>query len=823
MGKINVVLIVLNEKALEQALQSLNFNRANLCAIVIDNGNGKFLSLGQQRIPLVSFSAIQSLLDRGADFVWLISSCVNGINDIWKTKKFLMNNGVPEDNIVNFEILPHISFEWLANLRYVRENGADFFATGISYIEVGLDLRYLPHVRGRGVNLSGSNQDLRQGYLTTKHVFEHVKPGTIKFVLIGLAPYSFRYTNEKAFSVCSRNLQYTLALESSGKETLHDILLKTLVNNAIKNHFFTTSAQQADLNFDTLKNSCNRELPAKAVVAWEDELKNLTKKIFPQTVEENIQVLTDYIKLCLDNGAKPVGVVFPFAPAMRKNYDAQLLNSFRAVINQLEQNYDFTCVDMFDLNLGYDCFYNMAHLNLKGAALASSVLGLKLYERNILSEENFCGMSYDYFNVLSNLLAKDSYNALMARVFEKSVEMIRRKNKIKVGFVLYDSSMWCGDDLYNFFAADERFEPTIFLCLRTDKSTDELVQKDFLHGVEQFKTRGLNVTAIADKNFSLPAQDVLIFLTPYLEVLPRAFQADELTAKTLVTYIPYAFDTAQYDISDSPVFRVHWKLFAPSVLTLKMFDSLCKIGMPRGIYSGYPKLDSFYGKKDEFNFNWKMTRPDAKKIIYAPHWTINDGVLYATFQWNFKFMYEFAKAHPEISWVFKPHPNLFFSAVTSGLFPSTKAFQDYLHAWDTLPNAKVVTGGYYQEIFATSDGMILDSGSFNAEYQYTHKPIIFLTRETQRFNEFGNKLMNVLYRVDGRDLEGIAALMQKIFIEGNDPMFNARKKFFDEHLNYVKHNGTTASEFIFKNILTGLYGSAPDDKGDNLRNVRSFS
>lgn len=214
-----------------------------------------------------------------------------------------------------------------------------------------------------------------------------------------------------------------------------------------------------------------------------------------------------------------------------------------------------------------------------------------------------------------------------------------------------------------------------------------------------------------------------------------------------------------------------------------------------------------------------MTRPDAKKIIYAPHWSIDNGVLYSTFQWNFKFMYEFAKAHPEISWVFKPHPNLLFSAVTSGLFPSTEAFQEYLHAWDSLPNAKVVTGGYYQEIFATSDGMIHDSGSFIAEYQFTQKPMIFLRRDTQTFSDMGSGILNVSYLVDGRNLEGIAALMQKIFIEGNDPMFDKRKKFFDEHLNYVKHNGATASEFIFRNILTELYGGALYDKGYNLRNV----
>ena len=395
-------------------------------------------------------------------------------------------------------------------MRYVEEHGADFFATGINYTEVGLNLNFIP--KRNGVNLSGSNQDLRQGYLTAKHIFEHVSPGTIKFVLIGLAPYSLRYDNAKSFAISSRNLQYMLALNLPAQNR-HDQLLQILVSDNVKKIFATFTAEHADLNFDRTKNSLNREMPANAVVTWEDELKNLTKKLFPDTVAENFQILKDYIKLCLDNAAKPVGVIFPFAPAMRKNYYKELLTLFRLAIHQLEESYDFTCVDLFDLNLGYDCFYNMAHLNLRGSAISSALTGWHLHERNIVPTENFCNMNYEYFNMLSNLIPKDDYNALMESVFAKSAEQIRRKDKIKVGFVVRGSAEWCGDELYNFFARDKRFEPTIFLCLRTDSEKNELVKKDFWHGVEQFKSRGLKVVAVTEKNFPVPAQDVFRYLT----------------------------------------------------------------------------------------------------------------------------------------------------------------------------------------------------------------------------------------------------------------------------------------------------------------------
>ena len=805
--KINAVLVLLDEKKINHALGSLNLSKVNIVTIVVENGKKRLLSLGGSQTLLISFSDIQEILSSAKNLLWIISGYTNNENDIWKTKKFLIGYGVPENNIVNFEVLSHISTAWLGNLRYIEKNGADFFATGMSYTEVGLNLNFLPHVRGKGVNLSDSSQDLQQSYLTAKYVFEHVKPGTIKFVLIGLTPYSFRYDNSKDFAGCSRNLQYMFTFNLPD-QNIHDRLLRNLVSDNIKKLFTSVTAENADLNFDRIKTSFSGELPAQNLINWEVELENLSKKFYPEIVEKNLNILRAYIKLCLDNGAKPIGVVFPFAPPIRKNYSKELLTIFRLAIRQIEKDYNFTCVDLFSLNFDYDCFYNMTHLNLRGSTVASTLLFVRLQEKNLLPKEGFLNMNYEQFDMLSNFLSKDNYNALMEYVFAKSAQFISRKNKIKVGFILFDSSMWCGDDLYNFFNNDERFEPTIFFSLLADGSKNKLVNNNFLHGLEQFKSRNLNVVAITDQNFVPPTQDVLIFLTPYQEMIPPAFRFEHINVKTLITYIPYAFDSSRYyDGKNIPLIHLAYKVFLHSDIVLNFYDKICKVGLSRGgVYSGYPKMDVFFKSNEQLHFDWKIARPNSKKIIWAPHWSIVGGVRYATFQWNYKFMYEFAKAHPEISWVVKPHPHLLFSAVTTNVFPSNAAFEKYLQDWNDLPNAQVYTGAYYQGLFATSDGIIHDCGSFTSEYQYTHKPMIFLTREGEQFNELGEELMKHIYCVDGKNLNEIAALMKKVFIKGKDPKFGERMKFFNEHMNYFKTNGMTASEFIYKNISDALKG-----------------
>lgn len=787
MEKTNIMLVVMNRAALEETVKKLDFDKVNLTRIFTDGYDRKTFNAAGNEIPVISFATIYAYLWQYRRFKWLIGG--GRTEDIRKMRKFfLAYRHIPEGNIISLEGTTQISesqigapshvennsLTLLANLRHIEEHGADFFVTGNEYTQLGLNLNFIPRVqtdtstiRG-GVVLADTNQTLRQSYQIAEHVFAHVAPGTIKFVLIGLTPDSFRRDDDS------------------------EIIFESVTD------------EQADLNFDSVKTTFNNGFSAKAVIDWQD-----APNVLPtDTVEKNVQILKDYIELCLANGAKPVGVVFPFAPAMRRYFDAELLKSFRETIHQLEENHDFTCVDMFELNLNYDCFCDMTHLNARGQTFANTLLASKLQAKNLIPIENFCDMSYEYFNNLSNVALKNEYNTLMERVFAASAAMIRRKNKIKVGFVLYDASMWCGDDLYNYFARDERFEPTVFLCLRTDKSGFETVKKDFWHGVEQFKSRELNVVALDNPNATVPAQDVIIYLAPYMSVLPMDLQIQNFAALNLVAYVTYALDTSRFKKSNFIIFHTAWKSFFSSNADMAFNEKYCSVGVPRGLYSGYPRMDIFFKRDTDFHFEWKMTCPDAKKIIWAPHWSINIAVRYATFQWNYKFMYEFAKAHPEISWVVKPHPNLLYQAIRARLFNSVADFEKYLQAWNDLPNAQVYTGGYYQNVFATSDGMIHDSGSFIAEYQYVDNPMIYLTRDTQRYNDLGNKILNASYCVDGQDFDAIAAIIQRVIIEGDDYKAEQRREVFNKYLNYPKANGMLASEFIYHSIADELKGAS---------------
>ena len=824
-----MVLVVLNEEFLERAIQNLNFDKVNLVMIIKDNADEKVFKVGDEEIPVDSFSRVVGYTKGNKNCIWLLCGYVNGIDDLKVVRDFLTINGVSKEKIFNFEIASQISETWFANLHYIEEHGADFFATGNADMQVGLNFNYIPCVYEDktaalgGVNLCDANQDLRQGYLTARHVFEHVKPGTIKFVLIGLSPYSFHYDSFKKFSASSKNLQYmslstinfvSLDLQKDSQKpqylsafnfpypNAYTRTMENFVVNSVKNAFDMTVAE-SDANFDALREEFNHEFFAKSLIDWKSDTTFLSAEV----IDKNVQILEDYIKLCLANGAKPVGVVLPYAPLARKNFDKKLLALFREKIRQLETNYDFMCIDWFD-HLSYNAFSDMTHLNLKGTLYVNSAISLKLHKKNLLPAINFCDMTYEFFNLLLRTAREEIPDEFMDKVFALTAEKISRKDKIKICFVLYEVAMWCGDDLYNYFAQDERYEPTVYLCLRLDQAENEFIVKDFMNGVEQLKSRGMNVVVLREDDVDIPAQDVIIYLVPYLYRLPHAFTLEEMTMQSLIVHIPYALDVVLHDKAfySQKLFLVAWKLFFTSVAQREIYGEKSITGIPRGVCGGYPRMDHFFKNRSEFHFDWKMARPDAKKIIWAPHHSIPDDSLIkgATFQWNYKFLYEFAKNHPETSWVVKPHPNLVYQTIAAKIFPDVEAYEEYLQAWDDLPNARVYTGAYYQDVFATSDGMIHDSCSFTAEYQYANRPMIYLTRETQKFNKLGEEILNISYLVDGKDFEGIAAMIQRVIIEGDDYRAAERKEIFDKYLNYPKMNGMLASEFIYRSIAEAL-------------------
>lgn len=437
-----------------------------------------------------------------------------------------------------------------------------------------------------------------------------------------------------------------------------------------------------------------------------------------------------------------------------------------------------------------DSYYIFKSHRLRLALLNKKIDADKLSSFN--HHELYCLKAY----------GKESFISFSDTVHGAALKKIREKQTVKVCFVVYSAAMWSCKKLYELFENDSRFEPFIAVCsMKTATKAEEL--NAYKQSLAFFTENGYRTVAAADgiKNLSDCGEpDILIYLTPYTSLLtPACFNIANVPLDKLAVYIPYSIIVSGNEkLFSNPTINLAWKFFCESRIFVDLMQQKSEFGGINTVYTGFPGIDALIeGKPDKNIFK---TKPGMKKIIYAPHFSVgNEGIGFSTFNINHSFMLSLAKATSNtVSWVIKPHPRLKTECIKFGVFESEQAFDDYIAQWDALPNAKSMFGGGYNDLFAQSDAIILDSASFLVEYQFTGNPLLFLTNDRQNFNGFGQAVLKTAYKADGADFYAIENFVKETVIGEKDTMKAERKYFFDTQLNYLEHNnGLTASEKIY--------------------------
>lgn len=435
--------------------------------------------------------------------------------------------------------------------------------------------------------------------------------------------------------------------------------------------------------------------------------------------------------------------------------------------------------------------------------LKKIIFGKKIIKYyNNKDDEKLLNLKYEHLLYLSDNDLK-LFKEIKNYIEQKNIERLKNKTQLKVGFILYTSSMWSCDSLYKLLLEDMKYDPYVIIG-KAAGDTPQNSLKTYNSTLKYFKDNNYQVYDINNSNVEdINKFDLLFYMTPFDLDLPQ-LNIKKIKMNILTTYVSYSFMIASRDWKyNMPMYKLVWKFFADSIMYKDLVGKYCKTGNDNVVFCGYTKMDELINNEINDENIWKIPNTDKKvyKIIYAPHHSVFDEKAgFSTFDLNYKFILELAKKYSDCtSWIIKPHPQLGGRIVKNGFFNDISDYNNYLNEWDNLPNAKVITDGTYFDLFKTSDTMILDSVSFLVEYQYVHKPLLFLTRNTQKFNEFGDKVKEVLYNVDGSDFDGIEKYLKEVIFNNDDTMKKDREEFFEKYLDYVKYNnGKNASESIYQ-------------------------
>ena len=216
------------------------------------------------------------------------------------------------------------------------------------------------------------------------------------------------------------------------------------------------------------------------------------------------------------------------------------------------------------------------------------------------------------------------------------------------------------------------------------------------------------------------------------------------------------------------------------------------------------KLDAYLEPTNQSNIIWKSQ--NKKRVIYAPHHSFyKDSMLgFGTFDWNYKFFFNFAKNHPEIEFIIKPHPELKRQIVKQGLMSISEMTQ-YFEMWENLPNAQVYEYGNYFDMFKTSDLLITDCNSFLYEYLPTKKPVIHLISESSvGHNSFGEKIISGYYNAS--NIDELNKQLELVLFKNEDPLLPVREKIIAEDLIQPKDGVAKFIEKFITDLLQGGNG-----------------
>lgn len=414
---------------------------------------------------------------------------------------------------------------------------------------------------------------------------------------------------------------------------------------------------------------------------------------------------------------------------------------------------------------------------------------------------------WSVYNTFNNLY--DSYLIKKApRRHQKALEIVRKKEVVKVAFFLTHESVWKYEELYNLMLQHSKFEPQLFVCPVVDFGNENMLS-EMKKTYDSFSNRGYNIIRVFNqetgkyldikKTFS---PDIVFFTNPYEGLQDYRYYIKQFT-KTLTCYVPYAIMMVNYEfIYNLNFHNLVWKIFSETPLHKEIAINIQRIKGRNTVITGYPGFDPLLINKKPKDV-WKINNRGLKRIIWAPHHSMNELNKVANFLEYYDFFLELALLYKDkLQFAFKPH-HLLRVKLESDAYWGKEKTNNYYNKWENLENGQFENSDYIN-LFLTSDALIHDCGSFMAEYLITGKPSLFMVRDEsimEYWNEFGKNALAVHYK--SKNQKQIIDFIENVVLAENDLMKEERDAFVNKIL--LPKNNMTASENIMNYLESQIF------------------
>jgi len=370
---------------------------------------------------------------------------------------------------------------------------------------------------------------------------------------------------------------------------------------------------------------------------------------------------------------------------------------------------------------------------------------------------------------------------------KKALAGLKEKPQINCVFFVLFPDIWKYDRIYELMLQNDRFNPIILVCPIVNFGRDNMItkmdqcysffQKKGYTVIKSFDDKSDTYVNVRDLN-----PDIIFYTNPYKGLIDDRYYITQFK-DILTVYVPYFMNCSAVKgfSSNLPLHNLVWRKYAETDYEFQLSKTEQMVHGRNVVNTGYPGIELLIDNNYTPNSQpWKLGISSLKRIIWAPHHTIEKGKFgHTCFLEYCDFMLEIVKKYEEkVQFVFKPHPIL---RSKLDLLWGKEKTDAYYNKWANMPNSTIHESDYI-DLFLTSDAMIHDSGSFIVEYLYVNKPVMRTLSDyplSEVFNKFGLDCLKQYYMSTSK--EDIEQFIQNV-INGVDPMKEQRTKFVNEVL-----------------------------------------
>lgn len=385
---------------------------------------------------------------------------------------------------------------------------------------------------------------------------------------------------------------------------------------------------------------------------------------------------------------------------------------------------------------------------------------------------------------------------------ERHRVLLESGKPINVVFEVTSISKWKVDSLLWLMMKHPRFNPIVWHVPYAGIGGGARDQQELAQCGNYFTAMGAKLVDYASLAGFPEAEkpDILFINEPY-DISAYDTPHNEGILDYLVCYIPYGMVSTKSPLNfDQIVNNAALFNFYESADSVRSIRSMMHNGGGNAINSGHPMADPFLFPWKEAPQVWKKCGDGLKRVIWAPHWTIEKEtcwLFYGTFMQTGEILLEMAeKYRGQIQFAFKPHPNLYYTLCEHPQWGKERTDAFYAK-WREMPNTQFENGAY-ADLFMQSDAMIHDCGSFIQEYLFADKPCMYLKDpdNRQEYSAMATDCLNA-YQI-GITREEIEAFLQMV-LRGEDPKAEVRRELRKKYL--IPPNGKSAAQNIIDCLL----------------------